>query len=78
MSPQLMCHFDADSHFKKVSYQEESTKINKEINDIKAFISIIKSLDPGTSETDEAKTLQPGGFLIEHKANKHKHSKNTI
>lgn len=70
--------FDADSHFKKVSYQEESAKINKEINDIKAFISIIKSLDPGTSETDEAKTLQPGGFLIEHKANKHKYSKNTI
>ena len=70
--------FDADITFKKVSYQEEAAKINKEINDIKAIISIINNMNPGTSETDEAKTLKPGGFLIEHTANINKYVDNAL
>lgn len=64
--------FDADSPFKKIYYQEEIAKINKEIDDIKAIISIIYNSNPQSAENNEAKSLQPGGFMIEYTDSKFK------
>lgn len=68
--------FDSDKLFKKINYQQEIAKINKEINDIKAIITIIRNLDSNyvSNSSDAATKLESGGFIVEHTANAYKYS----
>lgn len=66
--------FDSKKICKRINYQKEIAKINKEIDDIKAIINIIRNLDThNVSNYYVADTkLGSGGFIIEHTGNAYK------
>ncbi len=60
--------FDPAKWYKKVNYQDELSKVYREIDDIKAIISVINDLGSNSERTAPAQdNLTPGGFRITHK-----------
>lgn len=72
--------FDSDRIFKRINYQQEIAKINKEINDIKAIITVIRNLDANnvSNSYESYSKLDSGSFIIEHTGNAYKYSGDKI